>query len=211
MVFPALIGKNGTSITNLETLARLEALQRQQRDRQRLIGMARDYYNGDHPTLLTDRQREFLHLRDRLKFCMNYCRLVVDAPAERLAVTGFQSPDQKVSAWLWQLWNAARLDAISKGVHLAAIRDGEAYLLVDYDPVADRPRLTLNLADEGEGGITMHYSDEGQPLFAVKRWRVNAGSEAGSTRRMTIYYPDRVERYISTALAPHWLPLPTVD
>ncbi len=187
---------------NLETLARLDVLSQAQRERQRAIALVRDYYNGDHPTFLTARQREFLHQRDR--FCMNYCRIVVDAPAERLTVTGFQTEDQKTGGWLWKLWKAARLDAISKALHLAALRDGEAFLLVDY--AADHPRFTLHFADDGSGGMSMHYNDDWQPEYAVKRWTVDAGNMAGRVRRMNLYYPDRVEKYISTSTAPYWHP-----
>jgi len=189
---------------NLETLARLEVLTQAQRERQRTVALVRDYYDGDHPTFLTARQREFLHQRDR--FCMNYCRLVIDAPAERLTVTGFQTDDPKTGAWLWKLWKAARLDATSKALHLAALRDGEAFLLVDYDAEADRPRFTLHFADDGSGGMSMHYDDDWQPEYAMKRWTVDSGNGAGRVRRLNLYYPDRVEKYISTSAAPHWQP-----
>lgn len=189
---------------NLETVARLDVLHQAQRERQRTIALMRDYYNGDHPTYLTERQREFLHKRD--KFCMNYCRLVVDAPAERLHITGFQAENQKTGAWLWKLWQAARLDATSKALHLAALRDGEAFLIVDYDMQADRPRFSLNFADDGSGGVTMHYSEDWQPAYAVKRWTVDSGGGAGRIRRMNIYYPDRLEKYISTSVNPYWQP-----
>lgn len=191
MAFPAMLSKNGLSSANLETLARLEMLHQAQRERQRQLATLRDYYNGDHP---------------KTTFAMNYCRLVVDAPAERLAITGFQAENPKTREWLWQFWQAARLDAISKTVHLAALRDGEAFLVVDYDPLADRPRLTLNFADDGSGGMTVHYSDDWQPIYAVKRWTVDSGNGAGRIRRMNVYYAERVEKYISTSAAPYWHP-----
>lgn len=205
-MYPAMLTKNAATLAHPETLARLEMLHEAARAHQQMIATARDYYNGDQPTQLTERQRQFLHHRQQLKFCMNYCRLVIDAPAERLRVTAFQTPDPKISAWLAQLWNAARLDALSSAIHLATIRDGEAYLMVDYDPENERPRFALNLADDGEGGVTLHYSDQWEPLYAVKRWRVDSGAGAGRVRRMTVYYPDRVEKYISTTTAPYWQP-----
>ena len=207
MALPAMLTKNGLSAANLETLARLEVLYQARRSEQKLIATTRDYYNGDHPTLLTDRQREFLHHRRRLKFAMNYCRLVIDAVVERLAVTGFQSEDDRAQKWLASLWRAARLDAISKAVHLAAVRDGESYIIVDYDPLNERPRFSLNMADDGAGGVSMQYGADGNPVYAAKRWTVDGGPGAGITRRLNLYYPDRIEKYVSTTAAPFWQPL----
>lgn len=206
MALPALVSKNGLSAANLETLARLESLYQARREQHKTLVTMRDYYDGDHPTLLTDRQREFLHHRGRFKFCMNYCRLVVDAVVERLHVTGFQSEDQRLAAWLGRLWALTRMDAISNAVHLAAVRDGETFLMVDYDPAADRPRFTLNFADDGSGGVSMQYDDAWQPVYAAKRWTVDAGAGAGRLRRLNLYYPDRIERYVSTTAAPFWQP-----
>jgi len=189
---------------NPETLARLEVLYQARRAEQKALAAARDYYNGEHPTLLTDRQREFLHHKGRLKFSINYCRLVVDAVVERLHITGFASPDTRNKQWLWNLWNAARLDALSAAVHLAAVRDGEAFLMVDYPD--DSPRFMLNLADDGGGGVVMHYDADGQARYAAKRWTVDSGTGAGMVRRMNLYYPDRIEKYHSTTAAPYWQP-----
>jgi hypothetical protein len=206
MALPVMLSKSGLSAVNLETLARLEVLYQARRAGQKLIATARDYYNGDHPTLLTDRQREFLHHGGRLKFSMNYCRLVIDALVERLRVAGIKASDERTGSWLWNLWKAARLDALSKMVQLAAVRDGEAFVIVDFDPLEDRPRFSLNLADDGGGGVSMVYDAEGQPVYAAKRWTVDSGTGAGTTRRLNLYYPDRIEKYISTTIAPHWQP-----
>jgi hypothetical protein len=202
-----MLSKNGLSAANLETLARLEVLFQARREEHKIIATARDYYNGDHPTLLTDRQREFLHHRRRLKFAMNYCRLVIDAVVERLAVTGFRADDQRTASWLASLWKTARLDAISKAVHLAAVRDGNGFIIVDYDPLADRPRFSLNQSDDGSGGVSMQYDADGNPVYAAKRWTVDGGPGAGITRRLNLYYPDRIEKYISNTTTPFWQPI----
>lgn len=218
MALPRMIEKSGPTLVNMAVLPWLEALQQAQRQRQRLIRSARDYYNGDHPTLLTPRQREYLNIHAGMNFCMNYCRLVVDAPVERLHVTGFRASVPATAAYLRQLWSAARLDATSQALHLAAVRDGEAYLMVDYDPVAERPRFSLNLADEGEGGVTMIYDEQGQPRYAIKQWRLLLDKRP--CHRLNLYYPDRVEKYISSPSRPEWqpfrlpgeaFPLPWVD
>lgn len=202
---PTLLGKSALSSVNLETLARMEVRYQQRRADQKTIAAARDYYRGDHPTSLSDRQRQFLGMRGKVNFCANYCRLVVDAVAERLKVVGFEATDSALKGWLWELWNTARLDALSQRLHLAAVRDGEAYLVLDFDSQADRPRFTLQLADDGSGGISVGYDDEGNMAYAAKRWW-SEGPNGQAVRRMTLYYPDRIEKYISHSAAPYWQP-----
>lgn len=211
MTFPPLLAKSGLSAANLETMARLEHLYQARRETHKLVATARDYYQGDHPSLLTDRQQEFLHHRRGLKFCLNYCRVIVDAVAERLHITGFSADDPQVQNWLASFWRAAAGDSLSSRVHLAALRDGAAFVLVDYDPRADRPRLSLNLADDGGGGLSLHYDEYGQPAYAAKRWTVDQGAGMGSIRRLTLYYADRIEKYFSNAAAPYWQPLISPD
>lgn len=208
MNFPSLISKNALGLANLETLARLEHLSQERRAEQQALATLRRYYHGQHPTLLSDRQREFLHQRGRFRFCLNYCRGVVDAVAERLRVVGFAAEDPATQAWLAKLWKLARLDALSQQLHLAAIRDGEAFLLADFDPQAGRPRFHFHPADDGTGGLWMEYDNEGRALYAAKRWTIDRGSGAGRLRRLNLYYPDRIEKYLSLTEAPYWQPYP---
>src|SRR4030067_217864 len=49
----------------------------------------REYYDGKHETMLTERQRKYLQIKTGQEFNDNYCPIVVDALAERLVVTGF--------------------------------------------------------------------------------------------------------------------------
>ncbi len=190
-----------------ETLARLEALYQTRRAAQKDLARLRDYYHGHHPTHLTERQQTYLGAV-RGSFCANYCRLVVEAVAERLRAQGIEADHTPTARWLADWWKRAHLAALGAAVHLAAVRDGQTFVIVDYDPQTDRPRATLNPADDGSGGITMHYDADGTPLYAAKRWTVDNGPRAGTQRRMNLYYPDRIEKYLSTTAAPYWHPLP---
>lgn len=191
------------SATQRETLGQLEAQYQAGRESQRRLTTLRAYYHGEHPTQLTQRQREFLHHRKGARFCLNYCRLVADAVVERLRVSGFTAGQAQTGAWIREYWRLARLDALSTAVHRAALRDGETFLLADYDPLADRPRFTLQPADDGKGGLTLYRDAEGQPALAVKRWSAGKG-----IRRMNLYYPDRIEKYIHTSDSVAWIPFP---
>jgi hypothetical protein len=155
----------------------------------------REYYDGVHDAQLTDRQRKFLELRANQEFRVNYCPIVVDALAERLNVTGFDAGAQGADLWAW--WKANRMDAVQQTVHLSAVRDGDAYVMVDWDNKRSLPRFALELAlsqKDGGCGVKVTYGDNRQPAFASKRWRER--QEGGGLRaRLNLYYPDRIEKY----------------
>ena len=58
-------------------------------NRQTQVRTYRSYYEGDQPSLMTDRQAEYLNLQRNKNLGVNVCAVIVDALAERLEVTGF--------------------------------------------------------------------------------------------------------------------------
>lgn len=203
---------------------------------QRAIMKARRYHEGAQPVALTDRLREFLGLtapassttggiyadRDLSPFVMNMTRLVTDAVAERLLVAGFDTdePDEQesddgtttplptpVADWAWETWLRNRMDAKQDEVHTGAIRDGEYFVIVDWDEELGRVRFTPHqrYTDPqqagGDGmGCRMYYPDDDdsqRPLYATKRWVetwVDSDKKRHTEQRMNVYYPDRVEQ-----------------
>lgn len=168
-------------------------------ERQEKYTQYRDYYNGDHDVMLTNRQKAFLELSPNQDFSANYCSLVVDELARRMTVSGFDVEEShEIGRQLWRWWRLARMDSRQDDTHLAAIRDGDAYVIVSWDQVNSRPQFHANLAYDGFEGVKVHYSDEtGQIVMASKRWVIKQGEEVGEVRRLNLYYPDRVERYVS--------------
>jgi len=157
----------------------------------------RQYYEGDQPTLLTQRMRQYLELAANTTFCDNYCGIVADALAERLNVTGFEVDDEGASKLIAQWWRANRMDAQQGDVHTSAVRDGDTYLLVSWDNEKVQPTFTHCLAYDGVAGMHVKYSDGGdQVLWAAKRWMIETGEGAGKRRRVNVYYPDRIEKWV---------------
>jgi len=204
-------------MANVVDLAFMEAQEEAESDRQREVVRARLYHSGEHPTFLTDRMRKFLAVDDdETKFNMNVTRGVVEAVTERLIVSTINSPDKTLSDWAWLTWQANKMSARQFDVYEAAVRDGEAFVIVDWDAPNARPRWTLHqrYADtevEGDGfGCVMVYPDNDpnqEPEYAVKFWTETGENERGEatySRRATLYYPERVERYIW--LAGGWKP-----
>ncbi len=147
----------------------------------------REYYDGDHKLLLSDDQLNFLEGVIGTEGgdwpVDNKCRKVVDKVRARLNVTGWRdgaggeaevgdevkgdTPLGAAIAW----WTANDMDRWEGEVYRAALRDGEAYLLVDHD--GQKPRFTFAQRYDGQSGMRMRYVDEAntRALFAVKYWQ----------------------------------------
>lgn len=161
----------------------------------------REYYDGDHDTVLTTKQRQYLQAKTGQEFNANFCPIVVDTLVEKLQVRGFNAKGQEDIFWKW--WEFNGMDGEQGQTHLAAVRDGDAYVMAEWDNEANMPRWSFEMACCDGEGAKVHYSADrrGQYDFASKRWRVNQGPEAGYVRRLNLYYPDRIEKYVSNSEA----------
>ena len=162
---------------------------------------AQEYYDGIQQTQLTDRVKAFLDLNSDvdIEFNVNYCPMVVDAMAHRLKVTGFAIADNDdTSAIINQWWRKNRMDGKQNIVHHNSIKNGDSYVLVEWDENASIPRFHHEPAYTGEG-VMVYYSEERRDEieFASKSWRIERGVNAGKMRRLNLYFADRIEKYIS--------------
>jgi hypothetical protein len=160
---------------------------------------AREYYDGNHHTQLTDRMREYLSVDSDADFTVNYMPTVVNAKSDRLRVNNFAvENDDILQDALWTWWRSNRMDRKSGIIHLASIRDGDSFVLVEWDNVEKTPRYHPEPAFSGEG-VMVYYSDERRDEieFASKSWLIRHGHSAGKSRRLNLYFSDRIEKYIS--------------
>lgn len=176
-------------------------------ERQRAVLTARDYYEGKHDVPLTERQRAYLGFVQGQEFSANFCRVVVTAVVERLLVSGFDCDEEAVADWLWNAWELARMPALQRRIYERAVSEGEAFVIVDWDTEKGRPRLIAHprYTDPSLGGTGFGcwavYPDndpDQEMLYACKRWTETYRDDKGRSqerRRLTVYYPDRVEKY----------------
>jgi hypothetical protein len=189
---------------NIVASSYLASLTNAEIDRQTSYLHYREYYDGEHDTMLTERMRSFLQVKDSQEFNYNLCPIVVDALAERLKVTGLDAGEQGELFWGW--WDANRLDGIQGIVHTAAIRDGDTYVMVEWDAVNARPRIVHEMACAGGDGIKVHYSQEhrGEIEYASKRWVVERNG--AKSRRLNLYYADHIEKYVTSDYESNYQP-----
>ncbi len=195
--------------TDLAELAFAGWQTEEERTRQKNVVLTRDYYDGDQHVKLTKRQRDYLGFVKGGRFAINYCATVVNAVWERLIVAALASKDETLSKIAWEWWQHNRMDEKQDGVHRGAVRDGEYFVIVDLDDEL-QPRFTphLRYTDPLEGGTGFgckaHYPDDLTSLpmeFASKRWTetVVEDSKRKTRQRLTMYYPERIEKYRQAA------------
>ncbi len=195
---------------NLAEMAFLSWQAAEEMDVQKDIVTARQYYDGEQNAALTARLREFLNVQGDQEFNLNVCRTVIEVVEERLLITGVDTNEQgeatPVAVWADDLFDQAKLAINQSAVHENALRDGQAFVLVDWDADNQRPRFTPHpryaCAEAGgdEFGCKAHYPDDdpSQPILCVsKRWVEKLDTKGKTRKRLTIYYPDRVEKYES--------------
>jgi hypothetical protein len=141
--------------------------------------------SADHGSVF----RDFLN---RLR--CNICPAVVSALTDRLTIERIDG-DVNAAAKAWELWQDLHLAAVANRVHSEAVGLGDAYVLVWPDDEGV-PRPYVHTALE-----MCHEHDSEKPEIitkAAKLWK------DGNRWRLTLYYPDRIEKYRSTTDSATW-------
>ncbi|MGH9949447.1 MAG: phage portal protein [Pyrinomonadaceae bacterium] len=162
------------------------------------------YYRGDHE--LAFATEKFANTFGSLfrEFALNLCPAVCDAIRDKLKIEGFsvmerRHPDgnernafekgRRQDAGVPTIWHRNRMDIRAGEIHKEAVKNGDAYLIVWPD--ADGNAL---MYPNTASSITVEYDEElpGKMIWAAKFWRTR-----DKFTRLNIFYPDRIERYIT--------------
>ena len=136
----------GPPETEIDWLAYLQGKLTNRRDE---ILKYASYYEGEQQKLAFAQARYksafreiFANWRD------NFCGLIIDSATERMRVEGFRLPsDGKMDKDARAFWQRNNLDALSNGVHLDAMVQGRAYVVVWADKKGE-PTITPVSAEE---------------------------------------------------------------
>ena len=109
--------------------------------------------------------------------------------------------EQKLAAQLWLWWTQNRMDAVQMETHRKMVRDGESFVIIDWDGERSRPKYLLHprFVDESIGGdgygMWIDYPNNDplrDAIRAVKQW--NTYDEKGlKTSYRVVFYPDKIE------------------
>jgi hypothetical protein len=149
-----------------------------------------DYYDGKHKlTFASDRFATTFG--ETLKgFRDNLCPIVVDAPADRMEVLNFSGDDKSKAKAdpAWQIWQRETLELVSNDVHKNALKCGYGYLIVWPDETG----TAKFYPQDSRKCVVIENEDTGRKMFAAKQWMT-----ADKFVRVTLYYADRIEKYIT--------------
>lgn len=167
----------------------LDAIKANLPARQRFI----NYYDGRHElAFATDKfktafGRTLKDMRD------NLCPIVVDAVADRMEVINFAgdnaNEDAAIAKDAWTIWQREQMELISNETHVEAIKAGCAYLIV----WADENNEAQFYLQDSRNCVIIDDEETEVNLFGAKQWDTK-----DEFIRLTLYYPDRIEKYIST-------------
>ncbi len=156
------------------------------------------YYGGNHDlAFATDKFRNAFGSLFR-EFALNLCPAVCEAVRDKLRVVGFgvdgisaggEMQAAGVRSDANRIWNANRMRIRAGEVHKEVLICGDAYMIVWPDAAGNAV-----MYPNGAASVTVTYDDEqpGKVVRAAKYWR---GSD--KRIRLNLFYPDRIEKYIS--------------
>jgi hypothetical protein len=166
------------------------------------------YYRGQHDLAFATEKFENAFGSLFREFAMNLCPAVCDAIRDKLRITGFASKSDGFSrsedgtpkgvTLTEAIWHRNRMQLRSGEIHREALVSGDAYAIVWPDEDG-RAAIYPNRAD----AVSVTYDDDrpGRIILAAKFWRT-----ADKHTRLNLFYPDRIERYITAKPSEGTLP-----
>ena len=179
---------------------------------------AERYYNGDHDLAFATEKFQNTFGTLFREFALNLCPVICDAVRDKLRVVGFSTDSlgfaelqssevnrsnsansaNSVNSATRKIWLRNRMGTRSGEIHKEALKCGDAYMFVWPNA---RGEATLYPNKAANVTVATDESDQGRILWAAKAWRA-----ADNHIRLNIYYPDRIEKYISKSEAEGTLP-----
>ena len=148
-----------------------------------------DYYDGDQPLMYTAKRLEEIFKHLNAYFAENWCSVVIDAALERINLRNIEITDAGAAQAWKEIWARSEIFLESDQVHEDALVAGEAYF-IGWPDENGKPEGYTN-----DPRMCHIFYDAEYPRvkkFAAKWW-----IDDENKRRITLYYPDHLEYYVS--------------
>lgn len=161
---------------------------------------AREMYEGRVDEVFASEKLRHLFAASGRKLRVNYARTPVDVLVERTSVQGITCSDNAQKTILDLAWFDNELGIEAKDVHRRAYEYGDAYLIAWPDE--DLPGKVSSYAHDPTD-VRVFYDPQRPRVksHAVHGWLEAAdednGLRPGVWHRVEMYYPDRVEKWVS--------------
>jgi hypothetical protein len=115
---------------------------------------------------------------------------------EALRVGSLRSDD--LHSAISRIWHRNRMPQRAGELHKEALKNGDAYAVVWFDPAGE-----VTIYPHRAANVTVAYDEDtpGHILSAAKYWRT-----PDKRTRLNVFYPDRIERYITKMGSENYLP-----
>lgn len=158
------------------------------------------YYRGDHDlAFATEKFKNAFGSLFR-EFALNLCPAVCDAVRDKLKIKEFrvEAGGEGLADEAWKIWQNNRMGKRSGEVHKEAVKNGDSYVIVWADRAGK-----VTIYPQKAANCIVAYDEEtpGKILWAAKRWQTSE-----QKTRVNLFYPDRIEKYISKAKSEKSLP-----
>jgi hypothetical protein len=151
------------------------------------------YYDGEQPLRFASAKLKSRFHSLAEHFTANWCAVIVESLLDRLDLQGITHEDKNLSNVLSQVWEQTGLALEAEDAHRALAVTSEAFI------IADRLDEGLVFFNNPPEQCHMFY-EASNPLkkrSAAKWW----DDEYDEKRYLTLYYPDRIENYVSRGKA----------
>lgn len=144
-----------------------------------------DYYEGAHKL-----EQLGLSIPEELKHftvTLNWPRVGVDAPEQRLDVQGFRMPGGTADQDLWRVWQANNMDERQSFAHIDALALGRSYVCVGTNP-EDRSTPIITVESPME---MIAVRDQATHRVTAALRLYGADPVTGQDAKATLYLPNR--------------------
>ena len=125
----------------------------------------------------------------------NWVKLVADAPAERMAVTGFRFGETKDDGAAWRIWQANHLDADQALVHDNALQTGSSAVIVW--PGGGDAEPTITCEHSAQVIVAYEPGSRRRRAAALKSWVDDDGHQV-----VNLYLPDALWQWRTGSTRP---------
>ena len=174
--------------------------------KQQPYSTAWNYYDGPQPLVYTNDRLAKVFRNITARFANNWISVAVDALLNKLELARFEvldengELDEKMSKRLQDLWTRLGLNGDEEDVETAMLVCGESYVIGWKETGADGEgeEIQAFYHDPRACHIFHHADNPKEKRFAAKWWQ-----EPDGRYRLTLYYPDRLEYYVTTKAVKH--------
>lgn len=169
------------------------------------VRLYRRYDRGIHAITLSSAQQRMLRGLIGRRFADNVVHKIVFEHANRLTLLGWKVGDERVQTFLNEFWIKNAMADLSADADYAVVRDGNHAAGLRWHEGQQRVLASRERFWDGTNGVFFAYGDDGLLEYVVKEW------EEDNYKRRTVYWDDRIERYVNRTGT--WQPfqLPTDD